>query len=338
MSRKKRIAKRRSTVRPPSRLKARGAADILAVVPYLLGFHPWDSLVIVVVRDRKVELCARVDLPPPDLVDVMGQQVAEIAAQQTADGVVLIAYTSDGELASQVLLAAVIHLEPIEVLDALHADGSRWRSYLCNEPSCCPPEGVAYDLDSSPLAAEAVFAGLRAAPNRREIEAVVAGPAAHELDALIEAADSIAETISSWDRTQSAAEMQSRIAAYLAEPRILDPTDCLWLAVLAVDLHVRDLAWSMIGRDQADDHDQLWRQVVRWTPEPYELAPLCLLGIAAWVNGNGALQVCCIERAIELNPRYTMINIVSDINTRALPPQLWEEWRQEIFDEVMAGA
>jgi hypothetical protein len=46
------------------RLRARGAPDLLALIPFKLGFHPQESLVAVFVRGRTVELVARMDLPP----------------------------------------------------------------------------------------------------------------------------------------------------------------------------------------------------------------------------------------------------------------------------------
>jgi hypothetical protein len=48
----------------PTRLKVRRPDDLLAVIPYLLGFHPDESLVAVFVRSGRVILTARMDLLP----------------------------------------------------------------------------------------------------------------------------------------------------------------------------------------------------------------------------------------------------------------------------------
>ncbi|MFD0787811.1 DUF4192 family protein, partial [Micromonospora azadirachtae] len=49
----------------PPRLAVRSPADLLAAVPYLLGFHPADSVVVVAMRGRRVVFAARADLPDP---------------------------------------------------------------------------------------------------------------------------------------------------------------------------------------------------------------------------------------------------------------------------------
>ncbi|HEX6075419.1 MAG TPA: DUF4192 family protein, partial [Micromonosporaceae bacterium] len=46
-------------------LRLRSASDLLAAVPYLIGFHPSDSLVLVGFGDRMVRFLARADLPEP---------------------------------------------------------------------------------------------------------------------------------------------------------------------------------------------------------------------------------------------------------------------------------
>ena len=54
----------RPSVEAPARLRVRRPADFLAVIPYLVGFHPSESVVAVLCRDGRVLLTARMDLPP----------------------------------------------------------------------------------------------------------------------------------------------------------------------------------------------------------------------------------------------------------------------------------
>ncbi|HEY0697556.1 MAG TPA: DUF4192 family protein, partial [Micromonospora sp.] len=46
-------------------LAVRSTADLIASVPYLLGFHPSESVVVVAMRGRRVTFVARADLPAP---------------------------------------------------------------------------------------------------------------------------------------------------------------------------------------------------------------------------------------------------------------------------------
>ena len=36
--------------------------DLIGLVPYLIGFHPEESLVVIVIEDGRVQVTARVDL------------------------------------------------------------------------------------------------------------------------------------------------------------------------------------------------------------------------------------------------------------------------------------
>src|SRR5512144_616101 len=55
----------RSLPQPAPRLRLRSPGEILALVPYLLGFHPSESLVLVAVRGprRRIVCTLRWDLP-----------------------------------------------------------------------------------------------------------------------------------------------------------------------------------------------------------------------------------------------------------------------------------
>jgi hypothetical protein len=51
-------------------LHVRGPADLLAAVPYLLGFHPTESLVVIGLADTTVMVTARINLPDMHLPSV----------------------------------------------------------------------------------------------------------------------------------------------------------------------------------------------------------------------------------------------------------------------------
>ena len=77
------------------------------------------------------------------------------------------------------------------------------------------------------------------------------------------------------------------------------------------DLHLRDLAWAMIDPDDAEQHARVWMQVVNQVPPTLSAAPLALLGMAAWIAGDGALQNCCCDELARLHPRYSMGGLLS---------------------------
>ena len=171
----------RRRIRPKSRprMTVRHASDLLAVIPYLVGFHPSESIVAVLMRSGKVALTMRVDLPTTSSVAEAGaalaRQLTAVARTHRLTRMVLVGYSADQLRANRVLTATMDEIPRsgrpgLELADVYYVDGERWWSLTCNGP-CCPLEGTPYDLGSHPYAAEAVYAGIassRAAhPSRR---------------------------------------------------------------------------------------------------------------------------------------------------------------------------
>ncbi|MCU1688773.1 MAG: hypothetical protein JWN20_701, partial [Jatrophihabitantaceae bacterium] len=174
-----------------------GPAELIDSVPYLLGFHPRDSLVLVGLgsspngRDR-VGVSARVDLA--DLVVDPGivRRCTAALARSGAHSAVVLIYDSeaaggapdpqtDGDAPEEMPWRAVIDevgdaLEDaqLSVRDALLVGDDLWWSYLCSDPACCPPGGSARSGPGSRTAATATYAGLSALPDREALEGVLA--------------------------------------------------------------------------------------------------------------------------------------------------------------------
>src|SRR3954451_11964254 len=150
-------------------VRATSPADLLALVPAVLGFHPEDSLVVMTVGEAVHRVHARVDLPTG------GAEREELAAHLVAvvrdNGVrtvALLAYTVDVSLAEVVVtdLHRRLRAARVEVVCAVRADGRRWWS-LGRGRRAHP--GVRYDVGSHPFMAEAVLAGTVVLGSRQEL-------------------------------------------------------------------------------------------------------------------------------------------------------------------------
>ncbi|MER5605360.1 DUF4192 domain-containing protein [Micromonospora tulbaghiae] len=159
----------------PARLSVRSPADMVAAVPYLLGFHPDDSVVVVAVRGRRVVFAARGDLPAPGAdPGPAARHLAHVVARQDADAATVVGYGPAARVTGVVdAIGDALTATGVVVLDALRVTEGRWFSYLCAEPSCCPPEGTLYDPAASQVSAAAVFAGQVALPDRAALAAQV---------------------------------------------------------------------------------------------------------------------------------------------------------------------
>ncbi len=165
-----------------------------------------------------------------------------------------------------------------------------------------------------------------------------------ELDRLTALTDTVLSELEELDDPRRAARLlDSTLRETIAEPATQTERTSASLALLVTDLHLRDLAWAMIDPDDAEQHARIWMQVVNQVPPALSAAPLALLGMAAWIAGDGALQNCCCDELARLHPRYSMGGLLSTISKRALSPELWHtlgggmqaELRREL--DLLAG-
>jgi hypothetical protein len=337
----RRKARRRRRNRPPevearARLKVRQPDDLLALLPYLVGFHPDEDLVAVFIKSGRVKLTTRTDIPPESAGDELAEWIDALAKRERADALALIAYSAASLPANRLLTHLMGRLSEHELTDVLYVGHGRWWSLTCGE-ACCPLAGTPYDLSSHPMSAAAVLAGLGVRTNRRELEASISGPPEAELPRLVDAAEDLLAELEPFDSRKSAGELLVSIMdSAMADPSALDERNCLLLGLLVTDVYVRDSAWARIGRSDAEDHVRLWGSVVTRVPPVLAPAPLCLLGMAAWVSGQGALVNCCRERVSQVDPDYSMGKLLSDIGERGIPPSIWQEIKDDMQAELDA--
>jgi Domain of unknown function (DUF4192) len=326
---------RRGRRQPPqTRLKIRQPDDLLAIIPYMIGFHPDESIVAVFVRSGRIVLTARMDLPPEVASDELAERIDALAKRHEAQALALVAYSAAPLPANRMLTRLMDRLSNHELTDVLYVGHGRWWSLSCGE-QCCPLTGTPYDLTSHPMSATAVVAGLSARADRRELEATVSGPPAAELPRLQALAETLLTELEQFDNHKAAARlMASIVEAGMADPCALDERNCLLLALLVTDIQIRDLAWAQISDAEGEDHVRLWGSVVGRVPPLLAAAPLCLLGMAAWVSGAGALLNCCCERLSRLDPDYSMGGLLATISEQAIPPSLWHQIRGEMRAEL----
>jgi Domain of unknown function (DUF4192) len=312
-------------VEAPTRLRVRRPDDLLAMIPYLIGFHPDEDLVTVFVKSGRVRLTTRTDIPPESAGEEFAEWIAALAKREGAEGLALVAYSAASLPAHRLLTRLMDRLSDHELIDVLYVGHGKWWSLTCGN-ECCPLAGTPLDLSSHPLSATAVVAGLNVRASRLELEASVCGPDQHDCPRLEALAMTLLEDLEQLDDPAAATHLiTTTIDAALTESGGIDERTGLLLAVLVTDVHRRDRAWALIRPGAADDHVRLWAGVVAHVPPILAAAPLCLLGMAGWIGGSGALLNCCCDRLARIHPQYSMGRLLSEISERAIPPSAWEE-------------
>lgn len=324
----------------PPRLTVRSTADLLSAVPYLLGFHPADSLVLLAMRDTRIVFVARGDLPEPGdpaQLREAAEHLAAVIRRQGAQAVTIVGYGPADRVTPAVdQMEAVIQRSGLMIFDALRVTEGRYWSYRCEEPRCCPPEGTPFDPAASTIAAAATFAGHVALPDRAALSSQVAPVEGADRAAMSEATvrarqrllDLLAAAPAGDPTGIRAVRAAGSAAVRLAEGRHrsrgrLRDDEVAWLTVLLTHLPVRDHAWERIGPD--DWQVTLWTDVLRRSEPGLAAAPGALLAFAAWRTGNGALAAVAVERALDDDPGYSMAQLMADVLNGGLPPSALDE-------------
>ncbi|MGI5445918.1 DUF4192 domain-containing protein [Streptomyces sp. CA-243310] len=195
-----------------SRITLRSPAELADALPYMLGFHPTDSLVMVAVHGAGGRFGGRlrVGIPSaPTEWEETARQVAETLVRGSErrggkpDGIIVFLCQDprDGESGQRVMtrlrpLAQRLRLAcgtlDVPVLEALCLSEGRYWSYVCPDARCCPAEGNPLVMPgTSVMAAAATFAGLQVRGSLKEIEGRLTplrGAAVREQEAALERA------------------------------------------------------------------------------------------------------------------------------------------------------
>ena len=309
----------------PHTLVARTPADLLAAVPCVLGFHPEDSLVLLTFTADGGSFHARVDLPDrPEHLPALSAALLQAALRNRVDRVALVAYSADSGLARTVLHAVhdAFDAEDIDVVELLRVDGSHWfpmRDGLPDELYA----GVPHDTASHPFVAESVFAGRVTHSSRNELAETLA-PDREAVVAVQAALRAMARHLQPVQTPAEARWLWATVGSLVTDGRRASVEEVARLVAACRSTELRDVAWSLITRDTASEHVELWRDVVRRCPVPWAAAPAGLLAFASWLSGQGALAWCAIDRCRESDPDYSMADSISEILDAAVPPRAWQ--------------
>ena len=338
-------------------VRLQGPADILGVLPYRLGFHPSESLVLVCLegRRRRDRLVMRVDLPRPADDRVVAAELAVRVRHVGASAVVAVVYTEAtdprrlprGRLVTA--LSDALSAAGVELPEALLVRDGRWWSYLCDRPACCPAEGTPLPVEPTPAttqyAAEAVAQGGAVLADREALRRTVE-PADHPVAraARGQAAAAADEVLESALRDGGLPAVRALTLARLdalrnrweqGDRRIA--ADDAALVVLGLrDKQARDEVMTAVLDDDVESFVGLLSELARLTDD-LDAAPVCTgLAWVAYTAGNGALAAIAAERAVRVEPGYAMAELLQDGMDRMVSPDALRQVSAEVRADLEA--
>ncbi|MCI1261340.1 MAG: DUF4192 domain-containing protein [Tetrasphaera jenkinsii] len=153
--------------------------DLVTALPYLVGFEPESSAVLVCVQGGVCGDILRVDLPRSTRDNKGWLDIAERATTRRARDQVLLAAFTDDPARARVLgpLERRLRAAGVDVPHVVVVGATSYRHLSCAGSSCCPlsgrPRAGGASLASS-IAAEFVVQGCAPVPTRGALEATLA--------------------------------------------------------------------------------------------------------------------------------------------------------------------
>ena len=317
----------------------------VAATPYLLGFTPRDSLVLLLLDDRLLQVAVRVDIPPcadPSWLSSVLQGMPDDVPPQ----VLLIAFADEapGVWATAVAGWLCDVLAPLtEVVGLVVVADGRVRSMLegpgaerfdDSEDGC----SVAA-LQDHPVVAECVAAGLSHLPDREALRSMLEAVR----DDVAESVCGLLDGVSPGDEAGHAQALETWAVQILSSADRLTAEAVARVARACNDWRARDPMFAEL-LDRAY-HGEVSLSAVRTrltycltrTPASHVGGVAASLALLSWSDGDGAAAMCAAEHAASADPTNTLAPLVMAALERGLPPQTWAEVTCDIPRDVLRG-
>lgn len=314
--------------------------ELIAAVPYLLGYHPTNALVMITVGGgsrvyTNGTLC--IDLPPADSYQDLAQRYARLFRESDATGVVVLVVGTAGQdqpdpLPYHEFVAAIrTHMERggIRLLHATWTasttSNSHWWCYA--RPDEC--HGPVLPSEQAPAVVAAIAAGIVPFASR---QALVDLLRPDDETALVRRAEQINQLVTTANKAAVGAEGAARTAVQqvdaalaLDDPSQLTETDIVQLVAALHNRLVQAVCLGFATTERAATAEQLWTKLTKSVPAPYRAEPACLLTATAYLRGNRAVATQALRVAEEANPDHHVIYLLRVVLAYGLPPDLVAE-------------
>ncbi|MGI5471288.1 DUF4192 domain-containing protein [Streptomyces sp. CA-132043] len=201
---------------PEAQVTLRGPAELADALPYLLGFYPDDSIVLVALHGARGRFGGRVRLGIPAdttqwpyVADQLADSLITSARERGTPPGGIIAFLCQDPTATETGRDVRDRLHPlaqrlrtacgsrdVPVLEALCLSHGHFWSYVCPDERCCPAAGTPLVLPgTSAMAAAAAYSGVQVRGSLKDMEARLAPHTGARADDQVKALDAAAAAL-----------------------------------------------------------------------------------------------------------------------------------------------
>ena len=323
------------------RLRLSGPADLVACVPYLLGFVPAESAVLLVLDERReLVLSARADLPADDTLEgwltgaaALGRYLGAAGLRAGGVSAVCVLYPPPGvggeiEPGSPWRAFADAFAgglapggtpdapDALDLIETVLVSDGRWWSLQCDQQGCCPRTGRPLPAHGTTAAeAGAVAAGMTFAASRDEV--------ASQLEPAPDAESRAVEALigsAGLNPQEGLALVDGLLARCRQGTTHLSPGEIAGVLRAVDHVLVRDAVSWCGSATEADVAAEFWKHIVRVARGPWVTEAATLLAAAAYQLGDGLLAGLATERLLREAPDHVMGTYLAQALDEGLPP------------------
>ena len=314
-------------------------SDLLAAVPFLIGYQPSDSIVLISLEEESITMAIRIDFP-----ESISEREASALVEKFrgSDGALLVSYIPDSCLDAESVIRPLIEAidrAEIPLRESIIIVGNRWRSLVCPDTECCPLEGTPLpDLSDSRIAVEEIAQG-KLMPFKNLDD--MADSLSPDLDPVIlEMIGRIPPINYEEEPTTAQREGANAILDFLHDFEVdricRDKRLVAKVLVRLKDLQVRDFALGSMN-DKSDLYFDAWRWLLKKAPNGFVAAPATLFAVAAYERGDGAMANLALDKAEVDQSSYSMVKLLRQLFQSGKPPTIFAELRAELHPKVCAA-
>ena len=312
---------------------------LIASVPFLLGFTPEDSHVIIWLNDDgSIGLVQRTNLADAD-----DPEITNAGVMHGFSSAICITYAiSRPEHFSDLHydIAEALEESGVVVKDLLHYADRRYWSYFTPKEEMIADPGTMIDGETL-IAVDSRFAlsGMGVVDSRQTIidEVTPFDGTAHKYAA---ARRFWKQEIADTDPVTARYTAISMAHALTFDVSPSD-SDLLRVAVSLEDVRVRDAVMYYLGTMTNEELRDVYKtiaSVVRVVPKKYAAPTLTVASLCAYLSGDGAKANVCVTTALDIDPDYTMASYMARALSAGIHPDGFRELVSGIdVDDVLSG-
>ena len=314
--------------------------DLLSAIPFVVGFKPDNSIILISVKEDSVSMAMRIDFPP-SLDESQINQLISHLKRDSAEAILAVFYTPSFDPESQAVISQLMKAfdeHHLTLRESLVVTNNRWRSLLCDDRGCCPEEGSPLpELQNSRIAVEQVALG-KPLPFENMDELVASLSALPEDQELLLHISEITPIDYQSDPTPAQREGAEAVIDFMADFQAdglcRDKKLMALVLVRLLDLQVRDFALGSVTEETMTNYFNAWRWLMRIAPKGYVAPVATLFAAVAYERGDGALAQRALDRVEADDPEYAMLGLFRQVFSRGWSPDNFAKMRSELHPRI----